>query len=129
MKTKVNGEEFFLVMLIVTATTILLTAFPLTSYFPSTFSADATTGGGHGKDNSQTSKDLGKEEKQEDKSNRGDDNSQTSKDLGKEEKQEESPQVAGQDAPENEESREIIEGDINVNQELLDELRGGQTTK
>jgi hypothetical protein len=130
MKIKVNGGEAFLVMLVVTTTIVLLiTAFPLTSYFPSTFSADATTCGGHGKDNSQTSKDLGKEEKQKDKSNRGDDSRQTSKDLGKEEKQEESPQVTGQDASDNEESGEIIEGETDVNQELLDELRGGQTVK
>jgi hypothetical protein len=127
MKTIVNGGEAFLIMLVVTTTTVLLTTLPLTSYFPSTFSAEATTGG-HG-DDSQTSEDLGKE-KQEGKSPRGDD-SQTSEDLGKEkqDEEEELPQVAGQDAPNNEESGEIIEGDTDVDQELLDELRGGQTTK
>jgi hypothetical protein len=130
MKIKVNGGEAFLVMLVVTTTIVLLiTTLPLTSYIPSTFSAEATTGSGHVDDNSQTSKDLGKEEKQKDKPHRGDDNSQTSKDLGKEEKQEESPQVTGQDASDNEESGEIIEGETDVNQELLDELRGGQTVK
>jgi hypothetical protein len=47
---------------------------------------------------------------------RGDD-SQTSEDLGKEEQDEE------------EESGEIIEGNPDVDQELLDELRGGETSK
>jgi hypothetical protein len=133
MKTKVNGAEVSRVMLVVTTTIVLLiTALPLTSYIPSTFSAEATNSG-HGDDKSQTSKDLGKEEKQKEKSYRGDEKSQTSKDLGKEEKQdegeEESPQVAGQDSPDNEDSGEIIEGNTDVDQELLDELRGGQTIK
>jgi hypothetical protein len=117
MKTKVNGGKAFLAMLVV-ATAVLLTALPLTLYLPWRYSADATNGS-RGVD-SQTAEDLGKEE--QDESPRGED-SQTAEDLGKEEqdKEEESPQVEGQDAPDNEE-----EDNSGV---LGAEFRGGETTK
>jgi hypothetical protein len=103
MKRIVSRGKASMLMLVVII--ILLTVLPLTSYFPSTNSADATFSG------------------------RGDD-SQTSEDLGKEEQdEEESPQIVGQDAPDNGESGEIIEGDPDVDPELLAELRGGDTIK
>jgi hypothetical protein len=120
MKRNVSRGKASIPMLVVIS--ILLTVLPLTSYFPSTNSADATFSGRLG--DSQTSEDLGKEEQD------GRDDSQTSEDLGKEEQdEEESPQIVGQDAPDNGESGEIIEGDPDVDPELLAELRGGDTIK
>ena len=121
MKTKVNGGEALLVMVAV-ATAILLTIISLPPYFLSNYLADATSSGRV--DDGQSSEDLGKEEQD------GRDDGQSSEDLGKEEQDEdESPQVTGQNAPDREESDGIIEGDPDVNQELLNELRGGEDIK
>ena len=120
MKTKVNGGEPLLVMVAVT-TTILLTIISLPPYFLSNYSAEATSSGRV--DDGQSSEDLGKEEQD------GRDDGQSSEDLGKEEQDEASPQAAGQNAPDREESDGVIEGDPNVNQELLNQLRGGEDIK
>jgi hypothetical protein len=114
MKKNVSRGKASILMVIVIS--ILLTVLPLKPYFPSTNSADATSG------RIQTSEDLGKEEQEG-----RDDDIQTSDDLGKEEQ--DAPQVVGQDAPDNEESGEIIQGDSDVDPELLAELRGGDTIK
>ena len=121
MKTKVNGGEALLVMLAVTTTTIILTIILLQPYFLSNYSAEATSSGRA--DDGQSSEDLGKEEQD------GRDDGQSSEDLGKEEQDEASPQAAGQNAPDREESDGIIEGDSNADPELLSELRGGLDTK
>jgi hypothetical protein len=120
MKTKVNGGEPLLVMVAVTST-ILLTIISLPPYFLSNYSAEATSSGRV--DDGQSSEDLGKEEQE------GRDDGQSSEDLGKEEQDEASPQAAGQNAPDREESDGVIEGDPNVNQELLNQLRGGEDIK
>jgi hypothetical protein len=120
MKTKVNGGEPLLVMVAVT-TTILLTIISLPPYFLSNYSAEATSSGRV--DDGQSSEDLGKEEQD------GRDDGQSSEDLGKEEQDEASPQAARQNAPDREESDGVIEGDPNVNQELLNQLRGGEDIK
>jgi hypothetical protein len=120
MKTKVNGGEPLLVMVAVT-TTILLTIISLPPYFLSNYSAEATSSGRV--DDGQSSEDLGKEEQD------GRDDGQSSEDLGKEEQDEASPQAAGQNAPDREESDGVIGGDPNVNQELLNQLRGGEDIK
>ena len=119
MKTKVNGGEALLVMLAVTTTTIILTIILLQPYFLSNYSAEATSSGRA--DDGQSSEDLGKEEQD------GRDDGQSSEDLGKEEQDEASPQAAGQNAPDREESDGVIEG--NPNQELLNQLRGGEDIK
>jgi hypothetical protein len=112
MKRNVSGGKASILMLVVII--ILLTVLPLTSYFPSTNSADATFSGRVG--DSQTSEDLAKGEQD------SRDDSQTSEDLGKgEQDEEESPQIVGQDAPDNEE-----EDNSGV---LGAELRGGDTIK
>jgi hypothetical protein len=120
MKTKVNGGEPLLGMVAVTST-ILLTIISLPPYFLSNYSAEATSSGRV--DDGQSSEDLGKEEQE------GRDDGQSSEDLGKEEQDEASPQAAGQNAPDREESDGVIEGDPNVNQELLNQLRGGEDIK
>jgi hypothetical protein len=120
MKTKVNGGEPLLGMVAVTST-ILLTIISLPPYFLSNYSAEATSSGRV--DDGQSSEDLGKEEQD------GRDDGQSSEDLGKEEQDEASPQAAGQNAPDREESDGVIEGDPNVNQELLNQLRGGEDIK